>query len=147
MTPIWKNTLSKDDLNSINQNTLASTLNIQVEEIGDDFIKATMPVDSRTKQPFGILHGGASVVLAETLGSIASMLCLPDTTSGVPVGLEINANHLRPVSSGKVTGIARPVKMGKTVHVWNIEIYNEDGKLTCISRLTILITQNVSKVE
>lgn len=147
MTRIWKNTLSKDDLNIINQNTLASTLNIQVEEIGDDYIKATMPVNSKTKQPFGILHGGASVVLAETLGSIGSMLCIPNTNTGVPVGLEINANHLRPVSSGKVTGIARPVKLGKTVHVWNIEIYKEDGKLSCVSRLTILITQNVSKVE
>ena len=147
MTRIWKNTISKDDLNVINQNTLASTLNIQVEEIGDDYIKATMPLDSKTKQPFGILHGGASLVLAETLGSIGSMLCIPDTNTGVPVGLEINANHLRPVSSGKVTGFARPVKLGKTVHVWNIEIFNDDGKLTCVSRLTILITQNVSRGE
>ncbi len=145
MTRIWKNTITKDDLNAINQNTLASTLNIQVEEIGDDYIKATMPVGSKTKQPFGILHGGASVVLAETLGSIGSILCIPNTNTGVPVGLEINANHLRPVSSGKVTGFARPIKLGKTVHVWNIEIYNDDGKLSCVSRLTILITQNVSR--
>ncbi len=142
---IWKNHLNIDQINEINQNTLCQSLGITITEVGNAYIKATMPVDHRTHQPYGILHGGASVALAESLGSIASLLMLETTEKGVPVGLEINANHLRQVSRGLVTGIVKPIKTGKNVHVWNIEIYNEDEKLTCVSRITILITQNIKQ--
>ena len=98
-----------------------------------------MPVDKRTHQPFGILHGGASVVLVETLGSIASFLCLPDPEKQHAVGLEINANHLRPVKQGFVYGTVRPIHLGRTTHIWDIRITNEENKLVCISRLTVAI--------
>lgn len=97
-----------------------------------------MPVDERTKQPFGLLHGGASCVLAETLGSIASTFCI-DPTKEMAVGVEINANHLRSASKGYVTGVVKPLYVGKTIHVWNIEIFNEDHKQVCASRLTCAI--------
>ncbi|ROT95974.1 hotdog fold thioesterase [Marinobacter sp. R17] len=119
-------------------NTAVRSLGIEYLEVGDDFIKAKMPVDERTRQPFGILHGGASVVLAETLGSMAANYCLrkPDQ---VAVGLEINANHIRSVASGWVYGTARPFHIGGSTQVWEIRIENEEGKLTCVSRITMAV--------
>ena len=112
-------------------------LGIEFLEVGDDFIRARVPVDSRTVQPYGVLHGGVSVVLAETLGSCgAAFACAPGHR---PVGLDINANHIRSASSGWVTGVARPVHMGRSTHVWQVELTNEAGQLTCVSRLTLSI--------
>lgn len=108
-------------------------------EVGDDYIIARMPVDHRTHQPFGLLHGGASVVLAETIGSLASYLTLPDPTKQQAVGLDINANHIRGVKSGWVYGKATPIHIGRSTHIWEIKITNEAGKLVCISRLTMAI--------
>lgn len=113
-------------------------LDMRFTEIGDDFLVATMPVDSRTKQPAGLLHGGASVALAESLGSIASALCLPDDTR-MPVGIEINANHLKSATNGLVTGRCHPIRVGQNLHVWNIEIHNDKGDLVCVSRLSVMI--------
>jgi len=115
---------------------LVEHLGIEFLEFGADFLKARMPVDSRTRQPAGILHGGASVALAETLGSIAAGLCVDREKKGI-VGLEINANHIRPVTEGWVTGVTRPIHIGNSTQVWEIRIYNEQDKLVCISRLTV----------
>ena len=111
---------------------------MEFTEIGADFIKATMPVDHRTKQPYGLLHGGASVALAETLGSVGAGLVI-DPTKFQCVGLEINANHVRSVSQGFVTGIATPVHIGASTHIWDIKIYDQKDRLVCISRLTVAI--------
>ncbi len=119
-------------------NHISAFLGIEFIELGVDFLKATMPVDHRTKQPFGILHGGSSVVLAESLGSIASALVI-DINHFLPVGLEINANHLRPVSEGIITGICQPLHLGKKIHVWDIKMFAPNGKMNCISRLTVSI--------
>ena len=135
---IWLKTFSPEDLNNRPKNHLGALIDIQFTEIGQDFLTATMPVDERTHQPAGILHGGASVVLAETLGSIASYMCI-DPERYQAVGLEINANHLRPVKSGKVTGICKPLHRGAKTHVWEIKIYDERGKMNCISRLTVAV--------
>ncbi|WP_031525502.1 hotdog fold thioesterase [Dyadobacter crusticola] len=132
-------TVSIEQLKSFSINTIADHLGIEFTEIGTDFITARMPVDSRTHQPFGILHGGASVVLAETLGSIASFLALPEGDDRQAVGLEINANHLRPVKEGFVTGKVTSIHLGKTTHIWDIRITNDQNKLVCISRLTVAI--------
>ncbi|KAA6438623.1 hotdog fold thioesterase [Dyadobacter flavalbus] len=126
-------------IQSLSQNTLSDHLGIEFTEIGPDHITARMPVDKRTHQPFGILHGGASVVLAETLGSIASFLCLPDSEKQHAVGLEINANHLRSVKEGFVYGTVKPVHVGRSTHVWEIRIVNELDKPVCISRLTVAV--------
>lgn len=107
-------------------------------EIGDDFLVAKMPVDHRTKQPAGLLHGGASVALAESLGSIASALCI-DSQTKMPVGIEINANHLKSATSGWVTGKVTGIRRGQSLHVWNIEIHNEQNDLVCVSRLTVMV--------
>lgn len=128
-----------DQLQTMSNNTLANHLGIEYTEIGIDYIVARMPVDSRTHQPFGVLHGGASVVLAETLGSIASFLCIKDPTKQAAVGLEINANHVRSVKSGYVYGKVTPIHTGRTTQVWDIRITNEENKLVCISRLTVAI--------
>ena len=122
------------------QNTLAEHLGIRVTEIGPDYVRATMPVNPHTHQPQGILHGGASVALAETVGSLAANLCI-DVTKYVCVGQEINANHLRPVSSGLVTGTARPFHVGGRSQVWGIEIRDENGKLVCVSRITMAVVE------
>jgi len=114
------------------------TLDIQITEVGEDFIRGTMPVDHRTVQPYGILHGGASVALAETLGSIAAHLVV-DSDLYFTVGMEVNANHLRPVTRGRVTGTARPIHIGKSSQVWGIEIKNEENKMVCISRITMAV--------
>jgi 1,4-dihydroxy-2-naphthoyl-CoA hydrolase len=120
-------------------NTLPDHLGIEILEIGQAFLLGRMPVEARTHQPFGILHGGASVVLAETLGSLASFLCLPDPKAQKAVGLEINANHIRAVKSGWVYGKATPIHIGSKTHIWDIKITNEEGKMVCISRLTTMI--------
>ncbi|WP_339877312.1 hotdog fold thioesterase [uncultured Algoriphagus sp.] len=129
---------SLDLINETGKNTMTDHLGIVFTEIGDDHLSATMPVDERTKQPMGLLHGGANVVLAETLGSVAASLTI-DLKKQVCVGLEINANHLKGVKSGLVTGITTPIHIGKTTQVWEIKITNEQGQLCCISRITMAI--------
>ena len=136
---IWKQPISLEMLNRINANTAASQLGIEFVGIGEDFLSARVPVDERTRQPYGLLHGGVSVVLAETLGSMGAALASPDGYRAV--GLDINANHLRAATSGWVTGTARPVHIGRTTHVWQIELRNEAGELTCISRITMAILE------
>ena len=113
-------------------------LGIEFTEIGTDYLLATMPVDERTKQPLGLLHGGASVALAETMGSVGATLCL-DMKKQYAVGLEINTNHIKSVKSGRVTGKATPIHIGKSTHVWSIEIRNENGHLIAVSRITMAI--------
>lgn len=117
---------------------MAEFLDLKWEEIGDDYLKLSMPVNSKTQQPYGFLHGGASCVLAETVGSVASALVI-DQEKFYCVGLEINANHLRSVSNGTVTAIAMPLHLGKSTHVWDIKIYDAEEKLFCVSRLTVAI--------
>jgi len=136
---IWKNKPEVAILNEISLQTAVDHLGIKFTYLGDDFLEATMPVDHRTIQPAGILHGGASVVLAETLGSVASSLCISDLGTHVPVGIEINANHIKSVRSGLVTGRVTPIKIGKSLHVWHIDIKDELGALVCVSRLTTMI--------
>lgn len=135
---MWFKNFTIDDLNSRPKNHIGGLLDIKFTEIGKDFIIGTMPVDERTHQPAGILHGGASVVLAETLGSIASYMCI-DPDKYVAVGLEVNANHLRPVKSGLVTGVCKVIHRGAKTHIWDIKIYDERGKMNCISRLTVAV--------
>jgi len=139
--PLWKMQTTLNAIKARTKGTLIEHLGIEITEIGDDFLKATMPVDHRTKQIVGILHGGASVALAETLGSIAARLCVDPEKQGI-VGLEINANHIRPVRDGWVTGIAKPIHLGKTTQIWEIKIYNDQSKLVCISRLTVANIDN-----
>ena len=136
---MFTTTLSLDAIHSLSENTIANHLGIEFTEIGTDYIVAKMPVDHRTHQPFGILHGGASVVLAETLGSIASYLCLKDPRKQHAVGLEINANHIRSVKEGYVYGRVTPIHVGRSTQIWEIKISNEENKLVCISRLTVAI--------
>ena len=126
------------DFANLGKNTLGEQLGMEFTEIGEDYIKGTMPVDHRTKQPYGLLHGGASVALAETLGSIGAALVV-DQSKFNCVGLEINANHLRSVRDGFVTAIARPVHIGASTHVWDISITDQRDKLVCISRLTVAV--------
>ena len=135
---MWFKNFTIDDLNSRPKNHIGGLLDIKFTEIGEDFIIGTMPVDERTHQPAGILHGGASVVLAETLGSIASYMCI-DPDKYVAVGLEVNANHLRPVKGVLVTGICKVIHRGAKTHIWDIKIYDERGKMNCISRLTVAV--------
>lgn len=135
---MWFKDFTVEELNNRPKNHIGALLDIQFTEIGADFISGTMPVDERTHQPAGILHGGASVVLAETLGSIASYMCI-DPEKYMAVGLEVNANHLRPVKSGLVNGICKPLHIGAKTQVWEIKIYDERGKMNCISRLTVAI--------
>ncbi len=130
--------ITVDDINKMGQNSMGGYLGIEVTEIGDDFIKGKMPVDHRTRQPYGMLHGGASVVLAESLGSIAATFTV-DQTKQYCVGLDINANHIRAVKEGYVYGTTRPYHIGKTTQVWEIKITNEEGKLVCISRITMAV--------
>ncbi len=136
---MFKNNIDLDVFLEMSKNTLGDHLGISFVELGIDYIIAKMPVDHRTKQPFGILHGGASVALAETLGSIASVLCLDDPMKQKAVGLEINANHLRPVSEGWVYGKVTPIHIGRRTHIWDIKITDENQKLVCVSRLTVAI--------
>jgi len=135
---IWKREPDLAQLHENRKNTISELLDIRFEAFDDESITASMPVDSRTHQPFGLLHGGASVVLAETLGSMASYHCI-DTSRFYCVGLEVNANHLRGLRSGRVTGVCRPVHLGRSTHVWDIRLTGGDGKASCISRLTVAI--------
>jgi 1,4-dihydroxy-2-naphthoyl-CoA hydrolase len=130
--------VSLEELNKMRKNTMLDGLGIEVTGIGEDYLEATMPVDARTHQVYGILHGGASVVLAETLGSIGGMLTV-DPTHFYCVGLDINANHIKAVRSGVVKGTARPIHTGRSTQVWHIEIKTENGELVCISRLTLAV--------
>lgn len=139
---MWKFPFTLEGIQALSQNTMVDHLGIEFTGFGDDFLAARMPVDRRTTQPMGLLHGGASVALAETLGSVASALCLEDPAKQSPVGVEINANHLRPVREGFVYATCKPVRVGKTIHVWQIDIRDESGRLTCTSRLTIAIVDN-----
>lgn len=135
--PIWKQPVSVESLTQLHVGTTVALLGIEFLEVGDDFIRARVPVDERTRQPAGILHGGVSVVLAETLGSCGAAFSLPAGQRAV--GLDINANHLRSASSGWIHGITRPVHIGRSTHVWHIELSNEAGELTCVSRITMAI--------
>lgn len=130
--------ISLESLNKLSQNTMAERIGIEFTAIGDDFLEAKMPVDARTHQPFGLLHGGASVALAETMGSVAAHFCV-DVHTQFCVGLDINANHVRGVKDGFVYGTARPVHIGKKTQVWEIKIVNEAKELVCISRITMAV--------
>ena len=132
---IWQKPISLELLTRGSLNTAISRLGIEFTEIGDDFLRARVPVDARTIQPYGLLHGGVSVVLAETLGSSGAHYSAPEGTRCV--GLDINANHLRGVTTGWVTATARPVHRGKSTQVWQIDLTNDAGELTCVSRLTL----------
>ncbi len=137
---IWFNDITLEDVRKVERNTILEHLDIRFEELGPDFLAGSMPVDHRTVQPLRILHGGASVVLTETLGSMASYMTV-DRTKFQSIGLEVNANHLKRKNegSGRVYGVARPVRMGKKIHVWSIEVTDEEGDMVCISRLTMAI--------
>ncbi len=137
MQQIWKQPLDMKPFETIIDKTIVGHMGIEFTKFGPDFICATMPVDHRTVQPMGILHGGASVVLAETLGSVASFLALD--SDHYSVGLEISANHLKQVRTGIVTGTVRPVHLGRTTHVWDITIENAAGEKVCVSRLTMAV--------
>jgi 1,4-dihydroxy-2-naphthoyl-CoA hydrolase len=143
MTTIWKSQPDIDQINLVCLKTAAESLGIRFTEVGPDFLEATMPVDHRTVQPAGLLHGGASVLLAETLGSVASLYCREDEST-LPVGVEINANHIKPARSGYVTGKVQPIHLGRTIHVWEIKIENEKNQLCCISRLTVTLVRQVA---
>ena len=134
---IWKKPMSVATLTAISDNTASSHLGLEFLEVGDDFIRARVPVDARTQQPDGLLHGGVSVVLAETLGSCGAAYASPQGHQAV--GLDINANHLKGVTSGWVTGVARPVHVGRTTQVWQIDMHNDAGELTCVSRITMAV--------
>ena len=135
---IWQRSWTLDELNARNEGTLNEALGIRYTELGDDHLVATMPCDARTQQPFGLLHGGANVALAESLGSLAGLLVLPPG-GGRTVGIEINANHLRAVREGHVTGTARPLHLGRSTQVWEIRIVDDQGRLSCVSRITLAV--------
>jgi len=135
---LWKQQATLDVVNGWSPNTMIAHLGIRITDIGDDYLRGTMPVDARTLQPYGLLHGGASVSLAETLGSAAAMLCV-DPDKEVAVGLDINANHLRAATGGVVTGTARPIHIGRTTQVWEIRVEDEQQRLICIARLTVAV--------
>jgi 1,4-dihydroxy-2-naphthoyl-CoA hydrolase len=136
---IWKVKPDLETLNNIGEGNMVAHLGITVVEIGDDFIKAKMPVDHRTKQPMGLLHGGASVALSESMGSFASFLTLDDISKQQTVGVEINANHLKPVKSGYVYATTTPVKLGRRLQIWDTKITDEESNVVCVSRLTTMI--------
>jgi 1,4-dihydroxy-2-naphthoyl-CoA hydrolase len=139
MSSIWHQKPNLDMINDqMNKNTIVEWLGIQITEVGDDFLSGTMPADTRTFQPYGVVHGGANVVLAETLGSVAGAHVIDMSTTKC-LGQDVNATHLRPVSSGLVLGTAKPIHLGRRSHVWEIRLTNEAGKLTCISKLTLAI--------
>jgi 1,4-dihydroxy-2-naphthoyl-CoA hydrolase len=134
---LWKQALSVEVLTALSANTAVAHLGIEFLEVGDDFIRARVPVDARTVQPYGLLHGGVSVVLAETLGSCGAAYAVPEGQR--VVGLDINANHLKSATHGWVTGTARAVHIGRSTQVWQIELHNEAGELICISRITMAV--------
>ena len=140
---IWFGEPSLEWANERSEHALIRALGIEMTELTEDSLKGRMPVDHRTRQPAGVLHGGASVALAETLGSLAGTMCL-DASKEMAVGIEINANHVRAATAGIVTGTARPLHIGRNTQVWEIRIENEDGKLVCISRLTLAVVPRQS---
>jgi 1,4-dihydroxy-2-naphthoyl-CoA hydrolase len=142
---IWRTQTSVEQLQALSRDTLVDTIGIRVTEIGADFLRVSMPVSPRTHQPMGVLHGGASVALAETAGSLAANMCV-DQARYVCMGQEINANHIRPVSSGIVTATARPYHIGKRTQVWGIEIRDEHQRLVCVSRLTMAVVDRPKDV-
>ncbi|HKS93427.1 MAG TPA: hotdog fold thioesterase [Gammaproteobacteria bacterium] len=135
---MWLKPVNVNDLNQYQQQTLVTHLGIRYTEVGEDYLKATMPVDARTKQPAGILHGGASAALAETLGSTGANLVV-DRTKTLCVGLELNCNHVRAMREGQVTGTARPLHIGKSTQVWEIRIADDQDRLVCVSRITMAV--------
>lgn len=138
---IWPKQYTLEDLNNFRgkyQDNVNGKLGIKITEVADDCLKGTMPVDHRTIQPFGLLHGGSSCVLAESLGSVAAWMCI-DNEKQMAVGLEIHAHHLRPVTSGIVTGICKPLHRGRTMHLWQIDLFNDEGKMNCTVRLSVAI--------
>lgn len=135
---MWTQKPALEKIQEMCKGTMCEHLGMVFTEVGDDYLVATMPVDHRTKQPAGLLHGGASVALAESLGSIASALCLKGRET-MPVGIEINANHLKSATSGFVTGRCTAIRRGQSLHVWNIEIRNDKNELVCVSRLSVMI--------
>ncbi len=137
---IWFQKITVDEVKGMARQGMAHHLDIEFTELGPDYLRATMPVDSRTQQPYGLLHGGASAALAETLGSVGANLCV-DGSRYYCVGQEINANHLRPVREGRVTGTAKPVHLGRRSQVWDIRVEDESGRLSCVSRLTISVVE------
>src|SRR4051812_44605533 len=137
MAAIWKRPCTIEQIHAMHVGTATEHVGIEFTEVGDDYIRGRIPVDSRTSQPYGILHGGMSVVLAETLGSVGAVSTLP--VGQRAVGLDINANHLRAATSGWVTGTARPVHVGRTTQVWQIDMQNDDGQPTCVARLTMAV--------
>ena len=132
-------------LNRMHQGNMAGHIGIEVTAIGRDFVRASMPVDERTKQPMGLLHGGASVVLAETLSSVASFLLVSGAPGARVVGLVINATHIKKATSGQVHGVCRPLRLGRTVHFWQIDIFDDEGEQTCSSRLSVAISRKREK--
>lgn len=139
MARVWKQPISCEILTAVSRGTANEHLGMEFLEVGDDFITARLPVDRRTIQPYGLFHGGVSVVLAETLGSCGAAFSVPEGYRAV--GLDINANHLKGATSGWVTGTARPVHIGRTTQVWQIELKNDAGELTCVSRITMAVLQ------
>ena len=136
---VWKKPISVEALTALGRNTADEHLGLEILEVGDDYIRARVPVDHRTRQPYGLIHGGVNVVLAESLGSLgANFACPPGHHA---VGLDINANHLRGVSSGWVTGTARPVHIGRTTQVWQIDMQDDQGKPSCVSRITMAVLE------
>lgn len=135
---IWQSEIKLEEITDVRKDTITAHLGIEFTEIGDDYLKGKMPVDRRTLQPFGIMHGGASCVLAETLGSVAGCFCV-DREKKICVGLTINTNHIRMVREGYVYGTARPVHLGRKTQVWNIDIADEEDKLLSTTRLTLIV--------
>jgi len=141
---IWFQPFTLEAIQGYSRGSMVEHLDLRFTEIGEDFLRATLPVDSRTIQPFGLLHGGASAVLAETLGSVAATHCV-DMSRFYCVGLELNLNHIRSARAGRVTGTARPIHIGARSQVWEIRIEDEKGRLTCISRLTVMVLEGSSQ--
>ena len=144
MARIWQQPVSVETLTKIHENTAVAHLGMQFLEVGDDFIRARVPVDTRTRQPYGILHGGVSVVLAETLGSCGAAYAAPPGQRAV--GLDINANHLKSAHAGWVTGTTRPLHVGRSTQVWQIELANDEGQLTCVARITMAVLTSAMKI-
>jgi 1,4-dihydroxy-2-naphthoyl-CoA hydrolase len=143
MTAIFRRPRTVEELNAHSLNTAVSHLGITIIEVGEDFLRGTMPVDQRTKQPYGLLHGGSSAMLAETLASVGANMCV-EKAGQQAVGLELNCNHVRGVTEGVVTGTARPVHVGRKTQVWDIRIEDSRGKLCCVSRLTLAVIETAT---
>lgn len=141
MSAIWKQEATLDGLNAFSRQTMVEHLGIEFIEIGDDYLRARMPVDERTVQPMRLLHGGASVALAETMGSIGSFLCIEDVSRYTSVGIDINASHVNSVDRGYVYATARPLRLGRRMQFWEIRIIDERDRLICVSRITIAVVE------